>query len=241
MTRYLDTLTLPASGAWAYARIPKTGTHSVLAALHRFEFDCEITTPVQVGDNTSDDMAPHLLDVAGVFMSPLQTHHAPEVLTNALRFTLVRNPVQRAVSGFRYLCRSHETASRHLAPTRLRISAATGLDWNAEANTAVGLEKMVRFVEASLDVKRMQLDGHIAPQTMILDHEVFKPYMTGRTEDMGRFLTSLSEELGVRDVTLQRDVMRNTQPESNSFVVNNRLRTMIEMVFAADMEWYESV
>ena len=186
-------------------------------------------------------MAPHLLDEAGVFMSPLQAHHSPSTLDQALRFTILRDPVKRAVSSFLYLCYSHKIGARQFAPTRLRMSAMLGFNWETDPNTAVGLEKMVRFVSASQEIKRFKLDRHIAPQTSTLNRDIFAPNITGRTEELARFFPALADELGVPGFrSLQFDA-RNTSKDEPPFIVNHRLRSTIETVYSDDMNWYNSV
>lgn len=241
MVAWLDALTLPASGVWAYGRIPKTGTNTVLAALHQFEFGVPITTAIAEPGNTAPDTAPHHLDAAGIFMAPLQGTHPPAVLDSAFRFTVLRHPVARAVSSFVYLCRSHELSARQLAPVRLRLSAQTGFDWTRDPHTTAGFEKLVDFVEAMQGIARMRLDRHIAPQTAAMPRAVFRPHLVGRTEEMAAFLARLADAFGTRlpdDLVTAR---RNVTPRSGSDLnLGAALRARVERVFHDDMEWYET-
>ncbi len=241
MVRFLDSLSLPSTGAWAYARIPKTGTHSVLDALHQLEFGYPLTTKVTLPNNISSNMAPHMLDEAGVFMSPLQSHHTSETLRAAMRFTVIREPVARAMSSFRYLCKSHELASRQLAPVRLRLTAMTGFNWDTHVNTPIGLEKMVIFVAESLANPGFKLDRHIAPQSTSLPRDFFQPYMTGRTEELPRFLDNLADEFGIASTHRSRFAMRNAATGPDTFAVTRRLRQTIEDAYAEDVAWYGSL
>ena len=242
MVAWLDAVTLPASGAWAYGRIPKTGTNTVLAALHQFEFGVPITTAITEANNTAPDTAPHHLGEAGIFMAPLQTTHAPEVLENAFRFTVLRHPVSRALSSFVYLCRSHELATRQLAPVRLRLSAQTGFDWTRDPHTTSGFEKLLDFVEEMQGTARLTLDRHIAPQTSAMSREIFRPALVGRTEEMAKFLARLARAFGTRLPEELATSRRNVTPRSGADLeLGTSLRTRVESVFHDDMEWYESL
>lgn len=205
------------------------------------EFGKDITTSVVTQNNISTDMSPHLLDKAGIFMSPLQAHHNPARFEHSLRFTVIRDPVKRAVSSFRYLCRAHEEHSPHFAPLRLRMSALVGFDWETDINSTVGLEKMVSYVALAMADKQILLDPHIAPQTASLHPALFRPYMTGRMEELPRFLSNLAEELGATEFRAPKNKMRNAGGGHNAIMVNRRLRTLIEEVFREDMDWYDNL
>ncbi|WP_168797800.1 sulfotransferase family 2 domain-containing protein [Aliishimia ponticola] len=242
MVAWLDAITMPASGNWVYGRIPKTGTNSVLAALHQLEFGAPISTSISEENNTSPDTAPHHLDEAGVFMSTLQTQHTPAVLENAFRFTVLRDPVKRALSSFLYLGRSHVLATRQLAPVRLRMSAETGFDWNKDAHTRKGFEMMLDFIESMQSISRLRLDRHIAPQTASMDPSIFRPHLTGRTEEMGSFLAQLSDHFGAELPQKIAKSKRNQTPKPETAIrLTKAIRSRVETIFAADMEWYDSL
>lgn len=241
MVRYLDTLTMPASGLWAYARIPKTGTNTVLAALHQLEFGAPVSTEVSEANNTADDSAPHLLDEAGVFMSPLQSLHDPAALDAAFRFTVLRHPVGRARSSYAYLCLSHRMQTRHLAPARLRLSAMTGFDWSRDPARPEGFDRFLDFIAESVTVARLRLDRHLAPQTYTLSRDIFRPHLTGRTEEMRRFLNTLASQFGTELPGALVRQHRNRAPLGQKIPeMTADQRRRCEQVFAADMEWYES-
>ncbi|KPP84148.1 MAG: sulfotransferase family enzyme [Rhodobacteraceae bacterium HLUCCA08] len=232
---HLDRITLPATGAWAFGRIPKTGTHTVLAALHELEFGTPISTAVADPANTADDTAPHLLDAAGLFYTIPQAGTLPDQMDAALRFTVIRQPVMRALSGFAYLGRSHAARSRHLAPVRLRMTALTGFDWGRDPDTAGGFDRFLDFIALALDIRRFPLDGHIAPQSAALPADAFAADLTGRTEELGPFLTRLAKAL---DRPPPPAMQRNATPHPE-FALSPDARRRCEALFAADMDWYE--
>lgn len=239
MTEYLDAVTLPASGRWAYGRIPKTGTNTVLALLHYLEFGVEITTQIADPANASADTAPHRLADAGVFMPVLRTTHAPAVLDSAFRFTLLRHPVRRTLSSFAYLCRSHDLATSQLAPVRLRLTAMTGFDWTRDPHTQTGLLKFLDFVEESLATTRLRLDRHMAPQSAALPRKIFAPHLTGRLEEMPAFASRLAALFGTQSVPDHLTQTPRNATTHAPLTVDAPAQSRIETLFADDFNWYE--
>lgn len=240
MVRYLDALTMPASGGWTFGRIPKNGTTTVLSALHYLEFGTPLTAQVEARNNTNEDNAPHMLDQAGVFMSPIQTDHSPKTIKESLRLTVLRNPAERALSSFKYLCRSQELKTTHFAPLRLRIAAISGLDWQEHLYAPAGFNRFLDYIEINLTNTSFPLDRHIAPQTYSLPRDIFKPYMIGRTEDMKRFLIGLADEFEDRLPQHILNTHNNANVAELPFRLTRATLTRLEDLFAQDYEWYES-
>lgn len=238
MLAALKRVTMPASGTWAYARIPKNGTHTVLDALFFMECGTNVTTQVRDPLNTSEDKAPHILLDAGIFRDPLRAGFGPEVLEHATRFTIVRDPVKRALSGFRYLEQSHEAATPHLAATRLQLSALTQFDWAQDTGTAKGFGKYLDLMEFAAETPGYALDAHFAAQTLSVDPAHFQANLTGRLEELPAFLSKLAEVLDrpVPPVTTNANATK-----SGGFTASPDDRARAAAIFQTDMDWYESL
>lgn len=237
MVAALRRVVMPPSGAWAYARIPKNGTHTVLDALFFMETGTNATTQVRDPLNTSEDKAPHILLEAGIFRDPIRAGFGPEVLETATRFAVVRDPVKRALSGFRYLGQSHAAATPHLAQTRLQLSALTQFDWGADTDTAKGFGKYLDLMAFAAENPGFHLDPHFAAQTGSLDPAQFRPTVTGRLDDLPGFLAKLADMLD-RPAPPPTQNANATKPAGFTPAPDDLKRAA--SIFKADMDWYEA-
>ena len=239
--QFLDHVTMPASRRWSYARNPKTGTNTLLAALFQIEFGAPLTVKVADPGNASEDTATRYLNDGGVLMDVSRSYGEPDVLSHGLRITTVREPMDRALSSFAYLQQSHETQSRQFARLRIRLNASYRFDWDRHPGTAEGFERFLDFVGDLSGTPKFPIDRHIMPQCISVRPDFFKPARIGRTDNLGPFIAALSEELGCPQADVSVGQRQNAGMfRKVSFDVTDHARRRCEDIYAADYDLYES-
>ncbi|MEM6739928.1 MAG: sulfotransferase family 2 domain-containing protein [Pseudomonadota bacterium] len=242
LTQWFRFILLPASGAWAFKPNGKTGTTSLLHALFELEFGVPLTVSHHEPDGILEDHAVHCLAEARVFSPLTALRGAPcalDVLEKALRLTIVRHPLSRALSAFRYLCRADARAVSRFLRERLRMNAITGFDWQRDPDTPDGFRRFLDFVAHELEHQAsLPLDWHIGPQVLNVRPEIFQPDLVGRTEDVPAFLAEIAARLDrPLPERLRRAAPRNRAAmRPPDWAGDRALQARVAQVFAADFD-----
>ena len=228
-------------GRWAYMPSGKTGTTSALQGLFELEFGVPLATRIAAHDNLNRDQAVHRLTQAGVFLrlAEVPGRKGPlAMLDDTVRLATVRHPLARAISGFRYLCRSHAEASPQFQVERLRLAARTGFDWDRHPETAEGLVRFLDHLAAEIAEDGVEaMDRHFRPQVANVRPDLFRPDITGRTEDLPRFFARIASRLGkpVPAPSASRPLNVQGAPP-DTMVAEPSVRRRVLDLFAADFE-----
>lgn len=241
---YYKTWITPPSGRWAFKSNGKTGTSSALAFLFWAEFGVALTTKVATAGNLSSDVMPHMLDSLGAFRRAHLRRDMEDLaagLSESVRISTVRHPVARLLSGFAYICRSHEGSSEQFADERLRLSVLTGFDWTTEPHSAAGLEKFVSYIAGELaDAPGKPVNNHWTPQHLTLRPDVMAYEVIGKTEDMGAFYADIAERFGLDRARAgafgAKRKNENAGATRTQIEIAPSLRKEIETLFAADFD-----
>ncbi|MEL6207901.1 MAG: sulfotransferase family 2 domain-containing protein [Pseudomonadota bacterium] len=239
---WLTYIAVAPSRAWAFKPSGKSGTSSALHFLHLLEFGVPVSASLAPDDALNPDQAPHSLMSARVFTDPVSaadlTGTDPlALLQSALRLALVRDPFDRALSGFRYLCLSDRRGLSHFIGTRLRLTARTRFDWTRHPDTADGFLRFLDYIEAEIeDGAGEVLNSHVRPQVLNIRPDLFRPDIVGRTEDLPAFYAKICTRLA-RPLPAGIDPARrhNAQGAPDpALAQNSAARTAAARIFAAD-------
>ncbi|QDL94702.1 transposase (plasmid) [Paroceanicella profunda] len=237
---FLFQVILPPSRRWGFISVGKNASSTTLRLLFRAEFGCDMTVQATPAHDINPAAALHMLVEHGVFTrAAWQGLSAPDLLGArgpGERICVVREPFDRAVSGFRYLCRSHRARSLWFARDRFRMNAALGFDWSRHPDTAEGFRLFLRYIAWQVETEgRDAVDAHWRPQATFIKPEVFRPTLTGRMEDMAGYCRSLSERLG--GPPPDTDIRENRQPDPQQALRTDReARRLCEALYAIDYE-----
>ncbi|MFD0978136.1 sulfotransferase family 2 domain-containing protein [Tropicimonas aquimaris] len=230
----------PKSNAWAYSPVGKTGTNSALALLFELEFGVPLKTTVSSESNLSDS-ALHLTMFAGVFRELLARTDIislADYLDNAIRIATVRNPTGRAWSSFRYICKSNKLGSPQFVDERIRMTAATGFDWEEHPFTQEGFERFLDYVELSVSgYAGRPPNAHWRPQWWDIRPDIYPPNVVGRLEAADKFEKDLCEALGKHPKGT--GVRLNVNDEMASFpewMTRSEVRSRLISVYGKDYE-----
>lgn len=198
---YLFQIILPPSMKWGYISVGKSASSSTLNYLFQAEYGCDMTAKIKPEHDINPAAALHMLVEYGIFSRALwQGMSAQDILSSKgprERICVVRDPLARAVSGFRYLCQSHRRQSRWFARDRFRMNAVQGFDWDRHCDTPEGFELFLHYVAWQVETEGMdRVDGHWRGQKAFIKPEVFRPTIVGRMEDMSSYFKLLSDRLG---------------------------------------------
>ena len=241
--QFLNLIILPPSLRWSFISVGKSASTSTLHALYVLEFGHPLTADVTPLDDINPHAAVHTLPAHGVFARALeQGLSMPDLLGLASlqeRICVVRDPLDRAVSGFRYLCTSHRLKARWFARDRFLMDAAVGFDWDRHPDTAEGFERFLDFLAWQIDSSGVDsLNGHWRPQAAFIKPEVYAPTLIGRMEDMPAYFDLLSSRLGVTH-KVER-LQKNSQPETDlSALCTAAARRRCAELFADDYEIFD--
>ncbi len=199
---YLEQIIFPRSRRWAFISVGKNASSTTLRFLFEAEFGAPFTTQITPLDDINPSATVHRLADFGVFSRALrQGLSSADLLAPdgpRERLCIVRDPLARAVSGFRYLCKSHRLAARWFARDRLRMNAVVGFDWSTDPDTPRGMEKFLDYLEWQIATEGAhRVDGHWRAQTAFIHPQVFQPTLVGRIEDLPAFFRGLSDRLAL--------------------------------------------
>jgi hypothetical protein len=195
---FLFQIVLPPSRRWSFISVGKSASTSTLHALYGAEFGHPLTANMTPLHDINPNAAIHTLPDHGVFARALwQGLSILDVLgIGAERICVVRDPLARALSGFRYLCRSHRQKARWFARERFLMDAAVGFDWDTHPDTPAGFERFLQFIAWQVaDSGVDSLNGHWRPQAAFIKPAAFRPTLIGRMERMDQYYDALNARL----------------------------------------------
>lgn len=238
--RIMQRITMPADGSWAYGTNPKAATTTTYAAL--FELTSGVKLSAHMDEGLADwaDQSPQNMDVAQFIYQLDEFEGGIAAMRNAFRFSVVRNPVERAASSFHFICYTQKKSLRQFYADRVRMNAM-GFDWEADAYTERGFEKFMNYVEFEAQDTRATgrlPDPHFRPQAMNMCLEALDPHLVFRVDDLAEGLRVLATQLGRPPLAEKTSAARlNAQPERRIYTSHSAL---IERVYAQDFDIYES-
>lgn len=236
---FMRSISLPASLRWAFLNNGKAATSSARRFLFRIEFGSALSVHWQPEwDINPDGVAHHLQGASGIFRSLVAIDDARGALDRALRLTTVRHPVDRVLSAFDYLCRSHELRHGWFVDDRLRMNAVLGFDWDRDPRTARGFEMFLNYVLWARDTVGW-LDPHWRPQIDNICPAAYRPQIVGRVEDMRGFFFAVADQLSQplpEDYALA-PANRQEHRSDRSALLTPASLALIENLYAADFDW----
>lgn len=238
-SEFLSQIILGPSLSWAFISTGKNASTSTLRFLFEVEFGVPLTVRFDHLHDINPDAVVHQLAAHGVFQRALalgldarQVQQDPYVL----RACIVRHPLDRAISGFRYFCRSNELGKSWFIADRLRANAF-GFDWDTMPHTARGFEMFLRYIQnEQARVGVSWLDAHWRPQADFIKPAVFEPQLIGRMEHLDDFFVELADRL---NTTVRPPAARaNAQPSVTraEFASDEAVRRLVRSIYASDYE-----
>ena len=237
---FLFQIILPPSMRWGFISVGKSGSSSTLRYLFQAEFGCEFTAKAAPLNDINPSAAVHMLTEHGVFSRAFWRGLSIQELISERgpkeRICVVRNPHDRAISAFRYLCQSHVLESRWFARDRFRMNAVVGFDWGRHTDTLEGFILFLEYIKWQVETEGAdRVNGHWRSQFTFVKPPIFRPTIVGRIEDMNLFFRTLSERL--------EKSPRDNAPWENSQSTGDdplrsdpRARALCEQIYAADYE-----
>lgn len=238
---WLRNVVTPADGRWAFKPNGKTGTTSTLYFLYHLLTGHPLSARFATPDQLNDDQAGHQLVGAGIFRPLLvrrQTQNLLAYLEEALCFTTVRHPLNRALSGFAYICAADAAGKEQFFAERVRMTALTGFDWTRDPNTSQGFLRFLEYLPQALAHHHNRpVDSHFRPQVLNILPEVFRPDLIGKCEDLPSFMTELAARL---DMPVPEGALmapaRNQNTVDRDHLISPAARQLVTDIFAADFE-----
>jgi hypothetical protein len=231
---------LPPSMRWCFMSVGKNASSSTLRFLFRAEFDCELTVNVTPRSDINPSAQVHMLTEHRLFSRALLLGiSAPDLLGAEgpqERICVVRDPFARAISAFRYLCRSHILGSRWFAFDRFRMNAVSKFNWERDVDTERGFIIFLEYVAWQIDADGPEaVNAHWQPQFTFIKPAVFNPTVIGRMEDLGCYFRTLSERLDAPfPEALPWDNRQPTAPQD--LRSSMRAQAICKEIYAADYE-----
>lgn len=229
----------PPTRRWAFLVNGKSGTSTVLDLLFRIEFGQFITTSVRDPNDLNTANSAHDLVHAGVFRLLAHQELGLSDIAEVPRLVTVRHPSTRALSGFRYLCRSHELSHPAFRMERLRLSAETKFDWTRDCGTIRGFNLFLDWIEAGVETDWIDVNPHWRPQSLNAFPKIYRPDVVGKREDLPAFVRALSERLAFdADELIGEIPTHNVQSggTTDQILSDEGVARRLRTVFAADFE-----
>lgn len=247
--RYCGNLWFPKSKRWMYQLNGKSGNTFILGLLFELEFGVPFQAALSTKVNQHPDFALFQTCIAGVLANVAQRELSLQAFQDmpALRLATVRNPFDRALSGFFYLCRSQTVGDQRFLTERIRIQAMTQFDWTLDPNTPHGFVKFLSYVaQMQAQGDPMLVDAHWLPQEKHIEPTIYKPDLIGRTEAMGGFArniaarleTDLPEEIETR---LSRNESANSATRTErraQFYSDPEAANLVRQIYEQDFELF---
>lgn len=196
--RFLQLIYFPASRHWRYQLNGKSGNTFTLNLLFELEFGGPFTCRLNDTDNQHPDFALFQLPAARLMENAIGAEDTIDAVLHfpGLSIATVRNPFSRAVSGFRYLCRSHEIGDRRFLSERIRLNALEGFDWDKDPHSPRGFNKFLDYLGRMAETEGPdKIDPHWLSQQLHIRPDLYKPDLIGRTENLAPFAKELAERL----------------------------------------------
>lgn len=235
---YLGLIILGPACRWGFLSIGKNGSSSTLRVLYEMEFGHPLTVRYASPLDINPSAVIHQLSDAGVFARALDRGMSAAAVRDAdmLRLMVVRDPMARAVSAYRYFCRSNAEAAPWFVRDRLRIDAAVGFDWSYMPGTVEGFRRFLRYIELEVETTGAgALDPHWRPQTAFAPADVWVPGLIGRMEAMETFYAELAERLG-KPAPARAPRENRQDGDAEELMGDKAARRMVEAIYRADYE-----
>jgi hypothetical protein len=246
MAAYLRLIVHPPSAAWRYQLNGKSGNTFTLNLLYELEHGQPFSAQVATGEtgNQHPDFALFAQVGAGLLGTALDYTPDWDAFCDfpGLRLATVRNPYQQALSGFRYLCRSHRMGDRRFLPERLRVMAMTGMDFERDSNTEQGFARFLAYLrDYAASFGAEAVDPHWRPQALHIRPDIYRPDIIGRTENMAAFAIAVAERLGKPQLPAPERLRRNQAEggDANDLLSSLALRRIIEEIYTQDFDLFE--
>lgn len=239
---YLMTTYVPASRRWVYKTNAKAGSSSILAFLFALEFGVRFTAHLTSGKDHNPDTALHQMREAHVFEPVLNLPDVTDIagfLSETPTFTVVRDPAQRVLSAFFYLCSSDKQGSEKFLRDRIRLSALTGFDWTVHSRTPEGFRRFLEFIAIETENENVvAVNNHWRPQWRNVQVDLLKPDLIGRVEDLDGFFRELCTLLNRPFPECISEERRNTQskPDVSLFFKDPMSKSLIRSLFQRDYD-----
>lgn len=242
--KYFRYLLTPKSGRWFFKPNGKTGTTSALDFLFYLEFGTRLSVDIVDPEDLNNAPAPHRLASHSAFRL---LHHRTDGIDHAAYFrdakyiVTVRDPFTRALSGFRYLCKSQKLKHPQFSSDRTRMCALVGFDWGAHMDNEAGFERFLEYLKICIvHHDAYPVDTHWAPQWLNIRPDVRTPDIVGRTENMSLFYEEVASVFSVSlDGKRWQFALNNTQAtDSPKLSLNPRIRSLMRECFEMDYTYF---
>lgn len=235
---FLFQINLGPSMDWAFISVGKNASSSVKHALFERDYGCPMTADVKPVADINPSAAVHLLAHHRVFTTALFQGLSAEDLTGpngpAERICVVRDPFARAVSAFRYLCKSHHDRSEWFLQDRFQMNAVVQFDWDHHTDTVEGFHRFLDFIAWQIHTEGAdKVDGHWQPQVDFIQPQVYQPTLVGRMEAMETFWTELSDRLG-RGSPIQHPWENRQSAARDALTQDLSARRKVQEIYAED-------
>lgn len=233
----------PKSNRWVLAPSGKSGTTTALDLLFQLEFGHRNTAAMEKPGDLNPDQTMHetVNGPAGVFRPVIQRNDIsdfPGFIRNCTYIATVREPLERAWSSFRYLCRTHDRKFPQFAHDRIRMCAAVGFDWDNDTMTKTGFERFLSYVEMSCaQADGFMVNSHWRPQWINVRPDIFNVDILARVDDVAGFGDAL--EARFERPLIHRSPKRNENPlrEFPEWLSDAIIRRKIRSIYEQDYEF----
>ena len=134
--------------------------------MFQLQFGTPLNTKVASSQDINPDRVFHDLIATGIFRRMIEVAGSDTSFDTALRLCTVRDPTERAISAFNYLCSTHDIASPWLLRERLRLSATTSFDWDKHSRTPDGFQRFLEYTQIECAAENENIvNTHWRPQT----------------------------------------------------------------------------
>ncbi|WP_313335909.1 sulfotransferase family 2 domain-containing protein [Sphingobium yanoikuyae] len=242
--RFLNLIIISPSNKWAFMSVGKVASSSILHMLFKSEYGVDLTVSIKPDRDINPDAAVHMLADNQVFSRALlQGISATDLISGGgpqERIVMLRDPMQRAVSAFRYFCLSDDRQSYWFVPDRLRINAALGFDWKMHPNTVEGFRLFLIYI--SREIERVGVDlvnGHWRPQYDVIKPEVYRPTIVGRMNDMNTFVQKFSDRTGL-DLVPMPHANNQLNDGRNALEIDEESINLVNCIYKRDFDLWDS-
>ena len=231
---------MPKSQRWAFFDNGKCGTSTIKAFLFYCEFGVIPTSKIGQHELVSGlgNMI-HKLPDSRLARRLLYTPKSFPALSKAIRLAIVRDPIERAISGFNWLCKSQEDGSEMFSDLRLELSGTTNFDWRDDMYTTNGFSKFLDFIELEKEqFGSDSINNHFRPQVDNIKPDFTKFHLLGKTENIVDFMKEVAARLEVK-ITKEVENLHMNKSGSNSkntTLLNKETKLKIETIFSDDFE-----
>lgn len=238
---FLDTIFLPASRDWAFLVTGKVASSAALHVLFELEFGAPLTTAFVDPYDINPDAAVHRLHHARVLRTAQEHKDGFGAVTSSLRLSMVRHPSTRALSGFLYLCETHDRQHPWLLAERMRMTALVQFDWERDCRTPAGFEKFLDYLQTELEHEdAFPVNNHFRPQHLILRSQIYDPHIVGRSERLDDFCHQVAAALDRPLPKEWRSPVSNRQRpyDPGEFLGHGSAPRLLASIFEQDFETF---